>query len=115
MFGMNELGHSSVMQLACRARISPRREDIMSQIYRISAGLPVIAADGRSVGFATGVDAGHLALTSVSDGRGFEYAIPLDWVADVDRYIFLSRASRYVEAHRQAVVRGAPAYRPIAA
>jgi hypothetical protein len=115
MFGMNESGHSTVMGLAYRDAKSPGPGGQMSQIYRISAGMPVIAADGRAVGFATGVDAGHLALTSVSDGRGFEYAIPLDWVADVDRYIFLSRASRYVEAHRQAVVRGAPAYRPIAA
>jgi hypothetical protein len=78
----------------------------MSQISKIETQMPVVAADGRAVGFVSSVGSDYLALTSVKDGRGYDHVIPLSWIAEVDRYVFLSRASPYVVAHRHAVVRG---------
>ena len=88
----------------------------MSKISKIQTQMPVVAADGRAVGFVSSVGSDFLALTSVKDGRGFDHVIPLSWVEEVDRYVFLSRASPYVMANRQSVVRGRPiAARSIAA
>lgn len=83
----------------------------MTQTFRIAAGMPVVAADGRAMGYATRVNGDHLTMTCVKDGRGFEHSIPLAWVEAVDRYVFLSRASGYVEAHRLAAAPGMPAPR----
>lgn len=87
----------------------------MTRTYRVAAGMPVVAADGKALGYVTGCGTDHVMLTSVKGGQGFEHSIPLAWVEAVDRYVFLSRSSSYVEAHRQAVVRDALNRRPIAA
>jgi hypothetical protein len=71
-------------------------------IPKILAKMPVVAADGRVVGFVSRVDAHRLKLTSVREGRGFEHVLPMSWVADVERYVFLSKGSRYVAANWDA-------------
>lgn len=74
----------------------------MSSVSKIEAQMPVVAADGRVVGFASTVGVRHLTLTSVRDGRGFAHVLPLSWVAEVDRYVFLNKGSRYVAANWDA-------------
>jgi hypothetical protein len=79
----------------------------MSKISGIEPRMPVVAADGRAVGFVSKVGSDHVMITSLKDGCGFEHAIPLAWVEGVDRYVFLNHASRFVEANRKQMAGGA--------
>jgi hypothetical protein len=74
----------------------------MSEISKISERMPVVAADGRAIGFVTAVGGDGLRVTSIKDGRGFTHRIPLDWIAKVDKYVFLDKASHYVAANCSA-------------
>ena len=59
-----------------------------------------MASDGRRIGFVTRVQgADGLRLSQVKEGYGFEHVIPLAWVSDVDRYVFLNKSSAYVTAN----------------
>jgi len=72
----------------------------MRNTSKIREQMPVIAADGRRVGFVARL-AGNdgLKLTRVKNGHGSDHVIPLEWVSDVDRYVFLNRASKFVFAN----------------
>ena len=72
----------------------------MSNISKIRDHMPVVGNDGRPIGFVTRVQAADgLHLSRVKEGCGFEYVIPLAWVSDVDRYVFLNRSSSFVTAN----------------
>lgn len=65
----------------------------------IPANAPVISADGRAIGFVSRVGMTDLRVTSMKDGRGFDHLIPFEWVAHVDRYVFLNKSSAFVGAN----------------
>lgn len=71
----------------------------MQDISKIREHMPVIAADDRRVGFVARVGGDGLKLTRVKNGHGFDYVIPLAWVSDVDRYVFLNKGSKFVLAN----------------
>lgn len=72
-------------------------------ISRIREHMPIVAADGRQVGFVSRLEgADGLRLSQVKEGHGFEHLIPLAWVSDVDRYVFLNKGSSYVTANWEA-------------
>jgi hypothetical protein len=72
----------------------------MHDTSKIREHMPVIAADDRRVGFVARVEgAGGLRLTRVKNGHGYEHVIPLDWVSEVGRYVFLNRSSKFVVAN----------------
>jgi len=71
----------------------------MVDIHKVQAQMPVISLDGRSIGFVSGVMATELRLTTVKDGRGSDHYIPLEWVAEVRKYVFLNKSRRFVRAH----------------
>jgi hypothetical protein len=72
----------------------------MLDLSRIQELMGVISVDGRQVGFVTGFRGSDgLLLTSMKEGHGFDHVIPLDWVSDVDRYVFLRKSSAYVVAN----------------
>lgn len=60
---------------------------------------PVISADGRDIGFVSRVGITEVRVTSLKDGRGFDHLIPFEWIAQVDRYVFLNKSSSYVAAN----------------
>jgi hypothetical protein len=79
----------------------------MDTISKIRVHMPVVTADGRQVGFVTrlqGTDG--LRLTTVKAGHGFDHVIPLAWVSDVDRYVFLDKGSGYVAANWETGPKG---------
>ncbi len=79
----------------------------MDLTSKIRAQMPVVAADGRQVGFVTRVQgADGVRLTAFKSGHGFEHVIPLAWVSDVDRYVFLNKGSAFVAANWQAAPAG---------
>jgi hypothetical protein len=72
----------------------------MENASKIREHMPVVAADGRRVGFVARVEAADsLKLTRVKNGHGFDHVIPMAWVSDVDRYVFLNRGSKFVFAN----------------
>jgi hypothetical protein len=71
----------------------------MVDISKIQSRMPVISLDGRSIGFVSGVMGTDLRLTTVKDGRGSDHYIPLEWVAEVQRYVFLNKSRRFVRSH----------------
>jgi hypothetical protein len=72
----------------------------MADISKIREHMAVIAADDRRVGFVARVEgADSLKLTRVKNGHGFDHVIPLSWVSDVDRYVFLNKGSKFVLAN----------------
>ena len=76
----------------------------MTSIAEINDHTPIVASDGRQIGFVTrlhGADA--LQLTQIKNGHGFEHRIPLAWVSEVGRYVFLSKSSTYVAANWETV------------
>jgi hypothetical protein len=89
----------------------------MDSAANVREGMPVVALDGCEVGRVSAVGTWRLVLTSMKDGRAFEHLIPLAWVEAVDRYVFLSKGSRYVAANWDAPVpvANAPQAKPKAA
>jgi hypothetical protein len=71
----------------------------MDEFSKIEERMPVVAVDGWAIGFVSGPIGDGLRVTSVKDGRGFNYIVPLEWIAKVDKYVFLNKASRYVAAN----------------
>jgi hypothetical protein len=71
----------------------------MVDINKVQTQMPVISLDGRSIGFVSGVLGTDLRLTTVKDGRGIDHFIPLEWVAEVRKYVFLNKSRRFVRAH----------------
>ena len=72
----------------------------MSIASRVRDHMSVIGSDGRRIGFVTGLQGTEgLRLSQVKEGYGFEHLIPLAWVSDVDRYVFLNKGSAYVTAN----------------
>ena len=66
-------------------------------IDRIREDMSVIAADDRCIGFVCGVEGDDmLRITCISAGYGYDHLIPLAWVSEVDKYVFLDKTSGYV-------------------
>ncbi len=76
----------------------------MSNIQEISEGMSVVALDGREIGTVGRVDISRFVIRSVKDGRGFDHLIPVSWIAEVGKYVFLNKGSRYVAANWDAPV-----------
>jgi hypothetical protein len=68
----------------------------MIDITKIRERMPVISADERAIGFVSRVSSNGLRLTRVKDGRGFDHVIPLNWIAEVGKYVFLNKSRRFV-------------------
>ena len=73
----------------------------MADISKIRERMPVISADERAIGFVSRVSGAELRMTRIKDGRGFDHLIPLDWVEEVAKYVFLNKSRRYVAAHSE--------------
>jgi hypothetical protein len=72
----------------------------MRDTLKIREHMPVIAADDRRVGFVARVEGSDsLKVTRVKNGHGSDHVIPLAWVSDVDRYVFLNKSSKFVVAN----------------
>ncbi len=76
----------------------------MIDISKIRERMPVIAADERAIGFVSCVSGTELRITRIKDGRGFDHLIPLEWVEEVGKYVFLNKSRRYVATHCEPVV-----------
>jgi hypothetical protein len=74
----------------------------MSNIQKIREGMSVVALDGQEIGTVSGVGTWRLVIRSVKDGRGFDHLIPIAWIAEVGKYVFLNKGSRYVAANWDA-------------
>jgi hypothetical protein len=66
---------------------------------KIQERMPVISSDGQSIGFVSRVAGNELRLTTIKDGRGRDHHIPLEWVAEVQKYVFLNKSRRFVRTH----------------
>ena len=75
----------------------------MIDISKIRERMPVISADERAIGFVSRVSGAELRITRVKDGRGFDHLIPLEWVEEVGKYVFLNKSRRYVASHSETV------------
>lgn len=74
----------------------------MADISRLKKRMAVISADGRRIGFVKRMAwPDKMQLTSLSAAHGYDHVIPLSWVSEVDRYVYLNRSSAYVAAHWQ--------------
>ena len=71
----------------------------MIDIRKVHERMPVVSTDGRAIGFVSRVVGTDICLTTVKDGRGQDHIIPLDWVADVQKYVFLNKSRRFVRTH----------------
>lgn len=72
---------------------------------KIRQHMAVVANDGRQVGFVVRLEGSTgLKITRIKNGHGFEYVIPLAWVSDVDRYVFLNKGTRYVRSNWDAAI-----------
>jgi hypothetical protein len=69
---------------------------------RIREDMTVISSDDCCVGFVSSVeDDGALRVTSIAAGYGYDYQIPLSWISDVAKYVYLDKSSAFVAANRQ--------------
>jgi hypothetical protein len=69
-------------------------------IDRIRKDMSVIAADDRCIGFVDRLDGDDmLRITCVSAGYGYDHLIPLSWVSDVDKFVYLDKTRGYVAAN----------------
>jgi len=69
----------------------------MVELSKLKKRMSIIAADGQRIGFVTrmaGPD--RIRITSLSGGHGYDHIIPLNWVSAIDKYVHLSRTSRFV-------------------
>ena len=69
---------------------------------KIRGAMPVVASDGRQVGVVGVADSTGLRMTSIKNGQAFDHAIPLSWVTEVDKYVFLNKSSGYITANWEA-------------
>ncbi len=68
-------------------------------IDRIREEMSVIAADDRCIGFVNGLEGDMLRVTCISAGYGYDHLIPLSWVGEVDKFVFLDKTSAFVAAN----------------
>lgn len=69
-------------------------------IDRIREEMSVISADDRCVGFVSRLEGDDmLRITCITEGYGYDRLVPLEWVSDVDKYVFLDKTSDYVTTH----------------
>jgi hypothetical protein len=86
----------------------------LTDISKLKKRMSVIAADGRPVGFVSRMAGGDkVRLTCLSSSHGYDHLIPLAWISQIDKYVFLNRPSRYVAANWENVA-SAPARRATA-
>ena len=81
----------------------------MADISRLKKRMAVIAADGRRIAYVcrmAGTD--HIRLTSLSASHGYDHIIPISWVSQVDKYVYLSKASRFVADNWENAPAAAP-------
>lgn len=72
----------------------------MADISRLKKRMAVIAADGRRIGFVRRMAwPDKIQLTSLSAAHGYDHLVPLAWVSEIDKYVYLNRSSAYVAAH----------------
>lgn len=71
----------------------------MVDFSTIRKRMGVIAADGRRIGFVDAAESGKLKMTCLGASHGFHHQIPLAWVMQVDRYVYLNKESRFVAAN----------------
>ena len=64
--------------------------------------MDVVGSDGASVGKVDHVQGTEIKLTKSSDKSGQHHFIPLDWVANVDTKVHLSKAARDAKAQWRA-------------
>lgn len=60
--------------------------------------MDVVGSDGATVGKVDHVQGTEIKLTKSSDKSGQHHFIPLDWVANVDTKVHLSKAARDAKA-----------------
>ncbi len=65
--------------------------------------MEVVGSDGATVGKVDHVQGTEIKLTKSSDKSGQHHFIPLDWVANVDTKVRLSKAARDAKAQWRAV------------
>jgi hypothetical protein len=68
-------------------------------IDRIREDMSVISADDRCIGFINKLLNDKLTITTVSAGYAYDHMIPLAWVSEVDKYVFLDKTSAFVSAN----------------
>ncbi len=69
-------------------------------ISKLKKRMSVIAADGRRIGFVKRMAwPDKIRLTCMSAGHGYDHLIPVAWIAHIDKYVYLNRASTYVAAN----------------
>lgn len=79
----------------------------MADNRKIRKRMSVIAADGRRIGFVRAVvGPDKIRLTCLGSSHGFDHLIPIAWVSEVEKYVFLSKTSRYVGDHWQNISPG---------
>ncbi len=64
--------------------------------------MEVVGSDGAIVGQVDHVQGSEIKLTKGSDKSGQHHFIPLDWVANVDAKVHLSKAARDAKAQWRA-------------
>jgi hypothetical protein len=64
----------------------------------ISEHMEVVGSDGAVVGTVDHVEGSEIKLTKSSDKSGQHHFIPLDWIANVDNKVRLSKPARDVKA-----------------
>ena len=64
--------------------------------------MEVVGSDGATVGKVDHVQGTEIKLTKSSDKSGQHHFIPLDWVANVDTKVHLSKAARDAKAQWRA-------------
>lgn len=69
-------------------------------IDRIREEMSVIAADDHCIGFVCRLEGNEqLRITCISAGYGYDHLIPLSWVNEVDKFVFLDKTSSFVAAN----------------
>jgi hypothetical protein len=64
---------------------------------KISEAMAVVTADDRNIGFVRRIERlSKLRITSLKSGCGGDHLIPLNWINDVGREVYLNKTSRFV-------------------
>jgi hypothetical protein len=69
---------------------------------KIREHMEVLGSDGGFVGTVDHVEGTEIKLTKGSDPSGQHHLIPLDWIANVDTKVHLSKAARDAKAQWRA-------------
>jgi hypothetical protein len=72
------------------------------QHQNIREHMEVVGSDGTAVGTVDHVQGSEIKLTKSSDKSGQHHFIPLDWVANVDAKVHLSKAAGDAKSHWRA-------------